>query len=205
MSKQSDAVKNWRQKTKELIVVSMGGKCVLCGYNKCFSALELHHLNRSEKLFSFSGIRARPREWNIIEQELKKCILVCSNCHKEIEANVVDVTNYKTTYDTANIILVNNTRNRMVGLKKCKHCGVTFRAYNKNQLACSLLCRQSIKQVMDGISPKHPTKKTKICWPSITKLTSMVHQFGYKGTGKKLGVSDNAVRKRLKKHSRVAQ
>lgn len=33
----------------------MGGKCQICGYNRSFQALDLHHLNPSEKEFSISN------------------------------------------------------------------------------------------------------------------------------------------------------
>lgn len=58
----------------------LGGKCSICGYNKCIKALDFHHLR--DKSFNISG--AHCRSWSIIEQELKKCILVCANCHREI-------------------------------------------------------------------------------------------------------------------------
>lgn len=35
-------------------------------------------------------------------------------------------------------------------------------------------------------------------WPELDDLQNMVAELGYSGTGRRLGVSDNAVRKRLK-------
>jgi hypothetical protein len=34
------------------LVYIHGGKCALCGYNKCLSALEFHHINSDDKDFS---------------------------------------------------------------------------------------------------------------------------------------------------------
>jgi hypothetical protein len=42
--------------------------------------------------------------------------------------------------------------------------------------------------------------KTKIEWPPIADLIQMVEELGYRGTGKKLGVTDNSVKKRIKNH-----
>lgn len=81
----SQAVIDWRKRTKIRIVESMGGKCVCCTYNRSVEALELHHLDREDKNFGFGGIRANPKSWDKIVVELRKCVLVCSNCHKEIE------------------------------------------------------------------------------------------------------------------------
>ena len=84
----NDRVKKWRNKTKERIIAAFGGKCCCCGYSKCQNALELHHLNPSEKEFSLCSVRANPKKWSIIVQELRKCCLVCSNCHREVHAGV---------------------------------------------------------------------------------------------------------------------
>jgi hypothetical protein len=51
----SDAVIKRRQNLKKMSVEHKGGKCSLCGYNKCISALEFHHLNPNEKEFQISG------------------------------------------------------------------------------------------------------------------------------------------------------
>ena len=145
MSKGSEAVKNWRRKTKEFILECMGNKCVICEYAKCASALELHHLDPTKKKFSFGGIRANPKEWPVIETELKKCILVCSNCHREIENGLQDVSLLVSSYTPA-IDVINqrpsSSRTNVI-LKECKHCNISYRAYNIHQRYCSIICRQN--------------------------------------------------------------
>lgn len=59
-----------------------GGKCEICGYNKCSRALSFHHLDSSKKVFSISG--AHSRKWEDIVKELDKCRLICENCHMEL-------------------------------------------------------------------------------------------------------------------------
>ena len=44
-------------------------------------------------------------------------------------------------------------------------------------------------------------KRYKIEWPSYEQLLEDTKQLGYVGTGKKYGVSDNAIRKRIKKNN----
>jgi hypothetical protein len=39
--------KSYYRKTKEKLIEYKGGKCQICGYNKCTSALEFHHLDPS--------------------------------------------------------------------------------------------------------------------------------------------------------------
>ena len=62
-------------------------KCECCGYNNCIEALDFHHLNPKEKDFSISD-RNIKLDWDSIKKELDKCILICSNCHREIHAGV---------------------------------------------------------------------------------------------------------------------
>ena len=42
-----------RTKKKQLVSLA-GGKCEVCGYNKCDSALEFHHRDPSQKSFAIS-------------------------------------------------------------------------------------------------------------------------------------------------------
>lgn len=86
MSKRSQAVIRWRNRLKTKMVAAMGGKCQCCSYNTCNDALEFHHINPQEKEFSFGRIKANPKNREKIINELKKCILLCSNCHREIHA-----------------------------------------------------------------------------------------------------------------------
>ena len=58
----------------------LGGKCSECGYNKCLAVLEFHHIDDSEKDGEIGTIISRSR-WDLLETELLKCILLCSNCH----------------------------------------------------------------------------------------------------------------------------
>lgn len=67
-----------------------GGKCCICGYSKCNAALEFHHLNPNEKDFGIAS-KGYTRAWNKVKEELDKCILVCSNCHRELHNGVIDI------------------------------------------------------------------------------------------------------------------
>lgn len=80
--KNYERVKNHRQRLKEKAIGYKGNKCVKCGYDKCSWSFDFHHLNPKEKDFNFSSYSTL--SWNKIVKELDKCILVCSNCHREI-------------------------------------------------------------------------------------------------------------------------
>jgi len=86
-AKRVRAVIRRRRKLKRLAVEYKGGKCEICGYDKYLGALDFHHTDPNQKDFglSSSGIT---RAWNLIKQELDKCVLVCANCHREIHAGL---------------------------------------------------------------------------------------------------------------------
>lgn len=71
---------------KKTYVEYKGGKCERCGYSKCLDALEFHHKNPDKKDPLFRGMRY----WGLsrARKELDKCMLVCSNCHKELHVGL---------------------------------------------------------------------------------------------------------------------
>jgi len=81
---------NKRAKLKEQAVAFMGGKCQICGYNRCMRNLAFHHINGTDKSFQIIGAWS----WRKIEEELKKCILVCHNCHGEIHEGLIHLSDY---------------------------------------------------------------------------------------------------------------
>jgi len=70
-----------RKKNKLLLVEYKGGKCERCGYDKCISALEFHHLDPTTKKSKNLGTTVAIEKQ---KAEADKCILVCANCHREI-------------------------------------------------------------------------------------------------------------------------
>jgi 5-methylcytosine-specific restriction endonuclease McrA len=71
---------------KKKAVEYKGGKCQICDYKKYIGALEFHHLNPEEK--DFDPAEALMLKWENAKKEIDKCILVCSNCHKEIHSGL---------------------------------------------------------------------------------------------------------------------
>lgn len=75
-----------------LLRKQQGGKCQKCGYDKYLGALEFHHMDPSQKDFTIGN-----RNFKLEEciKEAKKCILLCSNCHKELHANLWNISDLK--------------------------------------------------------------------------------------------------------------
>lgn len=79
---------SYRREVKRKLIEYKGGKCQICGYNRCQEALEFHHLDPSQKDFTISG---GTKSFESLKPEVDKCILVCANCHREIHAGLIKV------------------------------------------------------------------------------------------------------------------
>lgn len=115
----ADSVRRKRYRLKEKAVEYKGGKCEICGYDKCIDALEFHHLDSSKKDFGISS--GETRKWNKIKNELDKCIMVCSNCHRELHAK--DNENVKTRVMSSGkkITTYDEYIDRIIDLRDNKH------------------------------------------------------------------------------------
>lgn len=89
LSKSVAYVRERRHDIKSKAIEYRGGKCVICGYDRCNRALEFHHLDPNTKLMNLSSSRISSSAWEKVKSEIDKCILVCSNCHKEIESGLI--------------------------------------------------------------------------------------------------------------------
>jgi predicted HNH restriction endonuclease len=52
---------------------------VRCGWSGNQAALQFHHQNSQEKEFTIGNVANK--NWEVIKAELRKCILLCANCH----------------------------------------------------------------------------------------------------------------------------
>jgi transposase len=83
----SENVSDIRRRRKARLVEEAGGACVLCGYSRYPGALQFHHVDRSDKVFSVSH-RGLCRSLERAREEVKKCVLLCATCHAEVEGGV---------------------------------------------------------------------------------------------------------------------
>ena len=146
MSKQSERVKAWRKRTKDRIIESMGGQCVICGYNRCPSALALHHLDPKQKDIGFGLIRANPKNWKIIVLELKKCVLICHNCHSEVHSGIAVIPENAPKFNEKFTDYKILEQLEIDLLTPCPVCGKLKPSYLKN---CSLECAAKSKYKVD--------------------------------------------------------
>jgi transposase len=84
----SEQVSERRRVVKAALVAEAGGRCCICGYDRCVAALEFHHLDPdSKRLGIAAGGLAHSLE--TLRLEISKCVLLCSNCHAEVERGMI--------------------------------------------------------------------------------------------------------------------
>jgi hypothetical protein len=78
--------KRYRNKIKA--IRQRGSICERCGYNdtSCLNVFEFHHANDEEKDKQLSVLFCL-LDWNKIQTELDKCVMLCANCHRKVHAN----------------------------------------------------------------------------------------------------------------------
>lgn len=170
-------VSDFRRRRKENLIRVCGNSCAICGYHKSKSALEFHHIDASKKNY---GIAANGTCHSLEKDlnEVKKCILVCANCHREIHDG--DYTQEK-LYEMQ--IFDNDYAHSLKEAKEkkfyfCQNCGKEL-----SQQGITGLCNTCFQQYRKQGRPDRETLKQLIRTKPFTHIGNM------------FGVSDNAIRK----------
>lgn len=158
----------WIQRKVKAVEI-MGGKCCCCGYNKNLSALHFHHLR--DKDADWGDIRQRA--WEKVVEELKKCILLCANCHAEEHNPELNLVGLNNSNPALNYIL------KSTG--KCPNCDDEVYGTKYCSTICSAFANRKVER------------------PSRQELVDETKDFSsFCALGRKYKVSDNAVRKWFK-------
>ncbi len=71
------------------MVAAFGGKCGACKTVYPIEVYDFHHLNPAEKEFGLTNSLASPKSWLRIVVELRKCVMLCANCHRLVHSEVI--------------------------------------------------------------------------------------------------------------------
>jgi hypothetical protein len=82
-----EAVTRRKQRVKRELVEWAGGCCTVCGYDRCIINLGFHHVDPSQKSFALD--MGTTKSIAAYLEEIEKCVLVCANCHGEIEMGLI--------------------------------------------------------------------------------------------------------------------
>lgn len=97
-----DAVAERRRAVKRRLVEEAGGACALCGYGRWIGALQFHHLDPASKEFHLAE-RGYSRSLARSRAEARKCVLLCANCHAEVEGGFATLpVDFETAVEGAN-------------------------------------------------------------------------------------------------------
>ena len=170
----NERLARWRTRLKQDLVDAAGGSCQCCGYDRCLGALHFHHVDPATKNFEVSVGSNRSK----IEllQEVTLCALVCANCHAEIHAGLQDA---PSPVDPTVIKQLIEAEEAKKCPGACHDCGATIRRTSRRCKRCSA------------------HKREKIAWPTDEVLLEMVEASSCYRVSIDLGVSNNAVKKRL--------
>ena len=73
-----ERINNRNKQVKQLVVDHFGNKCHDCGRNFPICVYDFHHLSDKDVNPSKALTWREDRMW----EELKKCIMLCANCHR---------------------------------------------------------------------------------------------------------------------------
>lgn len=76
----NEYVRRRRDKRKKQLVEMFGDICFDCKKSFHTCAYDFHHITPLEKKFEIAP--ALDRNWNTILEEIQKCVMLCSNCHR---------------------------------------------------------------------------------------------------------------------------
>ena len=170
-------VKSFRNRLKERATYVLGGKCQICGYDKCIQALDFHHVNPEEKSSDFNA--NTNRSWQTTRDEIKKCILLCANCHREVHAGVIPLENLSPSFNEERAKEIDQL---VEGVKKhkinyCHNCGVEISGKAKLCVACAHVEARTVER------------------PTREEMKNLIRSTSFAQIGRQFGVADNTIKK----------
>jgi len=202
-----DSLNKTRKKYKQILVDYKGGKCEICGYDKCMDALDFHHINPEEKDFTISSSHNNNIEK--LKGEVDKCILVCANCHREIH--------YKLN-EEKRLLKEREEENKKIEFYKNREENFTHRQKDSS----FFLFKNIVKDIENGLTKKEICKinhiklkrlnkilvdygvsyreKVKHITPTKEELEKLIYKESFVTIGRIYNMTDNAIKKWCKKY-----
>lgn len=177
----SKTVMNHIKKRKNDLIKLFGSKCCICGFNAFQEALEFHHVDPNTKEFGIGASNATTKSLEKQIIEARKCILVCSNCHKGIHYGQINPPeDWQSLFqeDVAKQLLDELEIIKHGQKHFCKRCGKEI------STADATYCREC-KSFLER----------KVERPSREELKSLIREKSFTQIGEIYGVTDNAIRK----------
>jgi len=165
-------LKAWRIRTKNKIVDSMGGKCCGCDQRKENELMDLHHLDPQDKDFNLSDAVKDPISWEKIVKELRKCILLCKDCHIDVHSKYNLFVKNPISFNELFFVQKND-----IGENLCIECGEIISRKAKRCVNCRGFLDRKVER------------------PSAEELHKMVWSEPTEKIAQRLGVTGKAIEK----------
>lgn len=177
-------VTQYRKRLKFKTLSILGGRCSICGYNKCVRALTFHHVDPATKRYTLASYAFLSTAEFL--EEAKKCVVLCANCHAEVEDGLVSSpcissVNMQALEEAKQQFLANHPDKKQVYQRICPCCHVNFETSCKSQINCSYKCARKSRR--------------KVQRPSREDLEKMLWEIPTTAIARIFGVSDTAVSK----------
>lgn len=180
----AQTIRGLRRKMK--LIDYKGGKCEICGYDKNIAALDFHHLDSSLKEFQLDARKLSNTNWETILKEADKCVLVCSNCHREIHNP-----EYTKEYIESLKTFSEMNKEEIIHTKHCAYCGNSFNKSNHN-IFCSKSCKEKAKAeyfskypTLDDVNSKYAELHS---WEKVAEYYSLTRKI-IQGIRKRVQIS----------------
>lgn len=178
--------KNRNAKSQYLNEVKSKHGCAKCGEGR-FYLLDFHHTDPNQKEFALSHSIQKNYSYTRIVAEVNKCIVLCSNCHREFHYlnGVEGGLNALELYLGRDIITLNEVHEekKCARTKSCCDCGIPISITANRCNSCASKLKITDKPI------DRESLKLKIRTESFTSI------------GKEFNVTDNTIRKWCKHYN----
>lgn len=180
-TRNSQNVVNHIKKRKADLASVFHSKCCICGFDAYPEALEFHHVHPEEKEFGITASDAVTKSLGKQLKELRKCILVCANCHRGIHQGYIEVPeNYQELYDEerAQELLQHLDEIKHGKRHYCQRCGREIVTHDATYcVECAKIMARTVK------------------WPPREELKALIRTNPFTQIADQFYVTDNAIRK----------
>lgn len=122
------------------MVESFGGICGICKQRFRPEIYDFHHINPQEKTFQFSKIRANCIAWKRIVKELRKCVMLCSNCHRGLHCYNTKLPDDILRFDEDYIDYKEYNKDKYISKLSRNHCENCGKVISNTKKYCSQKC-----------------------------------------------------------------
>lgn len=174
----------------------LGGKCLCCGETRPH-ILNFHHVDKNLKDETPATL-IKNSQTKAFFEEIKKCVLLCSNCHQDFHHQETMCNITLEEYLEQNSIFTKEELEKILNKEISKDI-VREKTYIKHY--CKECGKELPKISKTGLCPEcYHVSSRKVERPDAITLAREIVETSFCAVGRKYGVTDNAIRKWCKSY-----